>query len=382
MIVVGLLYNFNGMATWCIEAAYALHEHGEHVLLVVDSSQRADLKAEDFPFPIFFWQSEPFQFSASKWKRVSSFITSTFSGASSGFASKLTRALGQEGITPSVFLFNQSNLQDSACPIPQYIVAWAYPTTLWAYLRKTVQQNDHIWNKQFLMSISSAVSWYLKDKRAYREATGVMAVSKRLHQSLLEQKIRAELVYPPLRLEHLPPLFVGGEPRKAIRILCAAVDLENPQKKIIWALNALQPFAKHLSLEFHLVGQYEELPRMLKNWGLHGTLYGFLSRPDLKRIMHQCDLFLFASSFDDWGYVQVEALAANLLVIAPNISPCDEIIGTQELLFESGNSTSLVACIERLIHEGRIDYWKEKNKERISTFGSQHFVKRLEKWIP
>lgn len=377
MIVIGLVYNHNGMATWCIEMASSLHSQGKEVLLVFDEKQRPDLLQTALPFPTF-----PFQFNKGTQVvakgligKIADFVLGTFDNRSSGFAYELEKALLEQGIRPRVFLFNQTNLQDDRCQTPQYVVAWAYPTSLWGYLSKTTRQSDSILSLRFLFALSGAISWYRKDWRAYNSSY-VMAVSERLTKQLHNKGIKVQHVYPPLNV--MPSNFILQHlDTHKIHILMAAIDLENPQKRIPWALEVLSSFPLKDKVQFHLVGSYSWLKERTKAWQLTATFYGLIKREELKEIMAKCDVFVFSSSFDDWGYVQAEALSQGMMVMAPNISPCDEIVGKPEWLFDPSSKDSLLACFEFMIEKQEKTEGRQYALERSALFKAPSLLSQL-----
>ena len=75
-----------------------------------------------------------------------------------------------------------------------------------------------------------------------------------------------------------------------------------------------------------------------KNWveglNISHEFLGHVPRDVLQDVMSEHDVFLFGSRFDDWGYVLVEAMGQGLCVVAPDLSPFDEIIGESGLVYE------------------------------------------------
>lgn len=370
MIVIGYLYNSNGMATWCIESAYALFEAGKSVLLVCAESRREEIEKASYPFPLYFVSDPGEKQTSSRWKRAFDFYSSTFSNQSSGWVKRVHSLLLEQGYKPSVYLLNQSNLQDSSVKVAQYVVAWAYPATWQGYLAKCKRQSPQLFSKSFLFSILNALSWYRKDSRAYREATGVLAVSQRLTESLRRKGIKAHLLHPSIRQVECQ---LTENPSTVKKVLLAAVDLENNQKRIPWVLEAFAKAKEKETLEFHLVGSFSNLPKHTEAWGLKTVFTGRLKREELLAYMEQMDLFIFGSSFDDWGYVQVEALSKGLKVLAPNISPSDEILANGDMLYEVEDSVELVKKTFNLVNQKGV-----LTTSRLALFGTANFVKNLE----
>ena len=143
------------------------------------------------------------------------------------------------------------------------------------------------------------------------------------------------------------------------------------------AIRALGEFKYLKDIEIHLIGSYTYLKDLALELGLNAVFYGILPRDRVKKIMANCDLFVFCSSFDDWGYVQVEAMAMGMAVISPLISPCDEIIGNSELLFKQNNKNSFLQCIEKAVDKNNLSHCKEYCKNRSHMFSHESFIKEL-----
>lgn len=329
MYIVAFLYNDNGMASWCWEAAHALSEANQPVLLVC----APDVKLPGIP------QVEILRFNLPGWRPGTKHLMflvrnelERLSGQSSKFVGHLHQYLQQRGIQPSAYLLNQSNLQDPQISVPQHVVAWTYPTSMQGYLRK-IRKSTTYWriSKHLIRLVMNSVGWHRKDWRAYRSATSVLAVSKQLTNELKKQGINAYTVYPGTNILETPKKVAkSGQPPK---LLTAAVNLEEPRKRVRWLLEALKANpCRQYSLT--LVGTASE---EFKRWACEdefpAIFTGPLPRQELQQLMAEHDLFLFGSCLDDWGYVLIEAMSQGLCIIAPNIYPFNEIVSNPENLF-------------------------------------------------
>ncbi|MBC7388041.1 MAG: glycosyltransferase [Opitutaceae bacterium] len=374
MVVVGLLYNHNGMATWCLEVAYALHNDGQEVLLIIDKQQRPDLLNNNFPFKTYFWSFEVSPHKKNIIQKVWTVYDNYFKHESPRFAFLLENKLKSDGIVPNLFLLNQSDLHDNRCKIPQFVVAWAFPCTLFGYLKKSTRQSATFFSLKSFISILNAITWYKKDWAAYKRSTQVLGVSQKIVDHLQRSNIKADLLFPPLNVN------LNSEIKheiKKVKVLFIALDLENPQKRIEWAIRALSEFKELINIEIHFIGSYTYLKDLALGLGLNGIFYGNLPRNKVKEIMEECDLLVFCSSFDDWGYVQVEAMAMGMAVISPLISPCDEIIGNPELLFQANNKKSFLKCFGKTVDKNNLLQYKEYCKNRSHLFSHESFLKKL-----
>ncbi|MFX4404791.1 glycosyltransferase, partial [Acinetobacter baumannii] len=64
-----------------------------------------------------------------------------------------------------------------------------------------------------------------------------------------------------------------------------------------------------------------------KEWVLQNNFpaifTGILPRDYAISALRNCDVLIFASISDDWGYVQVEAMSQGLAILSPQHSPFD-----------------------------------------------------------
>lgn len=70
----------------------------------------------------------------------------------------------------------------------------------------------------------------------------------------------------------------------------------------------------------------------------------------------QC--FTFGSLVDDWGYVQVEAMAKGIAIIYPNASPFDEIVGRPDYLYDIDNDMDFIVKIKIVVEKD--DFLKDQ----------------------
>ncbi len=91
---------------------------------------------------------------------------------------------------------------------------------------------------------------------------------------------------------------------------------------------------------------------------------------NIKSFMESIDIFVLSSAYEGFGYVLVEAMAAQRPVVAFNVSSNPEIIanGQTGFLAEQGNVENFVGCVKELIY----------NDTLRTTFG-KNARKRVEK---
>lgn len=329
MLVVAYLYNNNGMASWCWEAAHAVHELHQPVLLVC--SNEVELPGIRCVEVLRFNPQTGCHRRKDLLSRMAGELD-RLSGESSRFVYLLHQYLQQLDITPSAYFLNQSNLQDPRIDVPQYTAAWAYPTSLKGYLSKVGKLTGWRISKPIgiLRAYFDAVGWWKRNWRAYHSTTSVLSVSQRLSTELGFQGIRGHVVYPGTSIG-VPKL--RGSAKDVCQVLIAAVDLEDNRKRVGWMINVLKS-GKPRNFSLTLVGHASDT---FKRWvcgdDFPAQFTGHLPRTQLQVLMAEHNVFLFSSCLDDWGYVLVEAMGQGLVIVAPDISPFDEIVGDTGILY-------------------------------------------------
>lgn len=317
------------MASWCWEAAHAMAEANLPVLLVC--SPKVKLPNNSKVEILRFEQA----FTTANQKSLVKSIQGEFgrlSNQSSGFVGSLHVYLQSQGIVPTAYFLNQSNMQDPSVLVPQHIVAWAYPTSLFGYVSKIGKLTDWKSSKSFIRTCLDAVGWWRKDWRAYQSATSVLAVSEQLNSELKIHGIRTSVVYPGTSVQEVFIRQSFNNDRKP-KLLIVSVGLEEPRKRIRWMLQALkaEPLRNYT---LSLIGfASDEFKKWVHQDEFPASFLGLLPRDEVQKVMAEHDVFLFGSCLDDWGYVLVEAMSQGLAVVAPDIHPFKEIVGETGSLY-------------------------------------------------
>jgi glycosyltransferase involved in cell wall biosynthesis len=369
------------MATWCWEAAHALHELGENVLLVAapDAALPGTPAFEVMRIDVPKTHAPP----QNAFMKTVSTARSHLAAGPNAILERMHKHIAANGVQPTAYILNQSSLVDRRVACPQIVASWSYPVSLFSYLRKTPLLTPNKTIRAFLRTSLSAVGWWRRDWRSYREADQVLPVSNALHISLGRRSVTSHMAYPGTSFSPLPDR--GGE---GLRLLMAAVQLHEPRKRILWMLDAM----KHLSLPagtvLQLVGEPDESVRQAAGrLGFPVELLGHLKRSDLQKIMRQADIFCFGSLIDDWGYVLVEAMANGMVPVAPAISPFDEIMGDVGSSYRPQSQDDFVCALRSAISvsqsDRRRDAWNRAQRLfSRKAFGSSilrsvEFVTRL-----
>jgi len=333
------------MATWCIEAATCLQAAGHNVTLAIAPGLESQV-----PAGINYFKVEAFrQPQAHLVKRLSNRIVHLlrflWPSTRDSFAGKMIvhQALKLKDHFDHV-LWNQTNLFAPGCTIPQWVVGWAYPITLNGYLKKL----NTTYTTPFLSRVHNLLYWYRMDNRGYRKATGVLAVSSQLTHQLQSAGIRVAHCPPGIGSLCMQPSF---SEEATISMLICATWLDDPRKQVIWLANALSSVETISENAVHFIGDaspafIQQIQALLP----HAQFHGLMTRDELMQQMQFADMLLFGSSLDDWGYVQIEAMAMGLTVFAPRQLPSIEIVPDAAYLYEPGNTQDFVERLKILLN--------------------------------
>ena len=373
MIIVGYVYNNNGMATWCFETAYALHEAGYNVMLVHSSTIKLP---EILPFKTFVFDFEENSKANGLLKKIKTFFQ-IISSSSNKFSFFIQNELAKLNIQPKAFFLNQSNLVSTNIITPQYVCAWVYPFTLKRYITSSfTQMNKGIKNK--VLALTTAIGFYRKDLSGFKKATHVLAITEAMHKQLVKKRIKSFLLPPccEVVINNLNNEEIVAN--RKIRIIISALDLESKRKNSIWLLQCLNKITTQ-TFKITLIGKTGNIINELIKNSPH-TFYcsGQLNRNEALQQMKTADIFLFASLSDDWGYVITEAMAKGLAVLVPNNHPFNFIVGTNDYCFELNNEDSFKNKLLQLVNASNLTKAKQHSLNRAETlFSRKQFAYNL-----
>ena len=377
MIVIGYLYNNNGMATWCIEVSKALHKAGYNILLVHTSSFSLPHNLS-FQTMVFDMPPAPaLKGISSKYRSLKNII----SAKSNGFSYLLYQKLKNQGKSPEAFFLNQSDMLDKRVPIPQFLCAWVYPSDFHRYLLNALRIVDGKSIKTNLLTILSSIGFYYKDHTAYRNAAKVLSLTPQMHQHFIGKKIDSFL---------LSPCYsdVSGmaknidEGKKKVNLLISALDLDSRRKNIPWMLEAINDFPAG-NFKVTLIGNPGDKVNSVINKFRHEIeVKGQMARDKALALFGQADIFLFASTVDDWGYVLVEAMMNGLVLLVPDKNPYNYIAGNERCLFKPGNKKDFLEKLGFLINSTALLSIKAQSLQRAdSLFSGESFATKAKELL-
>jgi glycosyltransferase involved in cell wall biosynthesis len=370
-LVVALLYNQNGMASWCWEAAHALHELGRSVLLIaaLDVSLPGTPEVEVVRIDV----------SARSGRRRNGIgralnaADNLLAAGPDGLLHRIHKELLARGVRPAAYIVNQSTLVDRSVACPQAVAAWAYPPSLLAYLRKVPLVVPDKGVKALARTVLSSTGWWRKDWRAYREADRTFPVTGALRDSLRERSIACDLVYPGTCVGPVSDRTGSG-----IRLLMAAAKLSDSRKRVVWMLEAMKAMHPQSGIVLQLAGQPDDaVRRAAEGIRFPVEFLGHLNRQELQRVMQNADIFCFGSLLDDWGYVLVEAMANGMVPVAPGISPFDEILDGVGSCYRQHSPDDFIQVLSAVISSD-LFYSRRQARDRAEAcFSRQAFGRSI-----
>lgn len=349
MIVVGYVYNTNGMATWCFEIANTLQQNGYEVIVIHSPTVQLpkSLKCRSFEY---------------EYNRVSNKVLSNFFLfrylqiainllvlPSNNFLNDLHSQLLCKNITPNIYLLNQSDFVSNTVGVKQFVCAWVYPFSIKTYIYNAIDSFKKFNWKYNIRLLITSIGFYRKDKAGLKKAYTICALTPEMHQFMLRKGYKSVLLTPTISNQRVAS-FPQSRARKGEKIIfsMAALDLQDPRKKIIWLLRVLESMPQ--SAIINLYGTYSSLIQdLVKNSKHEINLRGYLQRDELLADIIQSDMFIYGSTAEDWGYIVSEAMSLGIVVLAPNRHPFDYMIGIQELLYEDNNQEDLLKKIQYLV---------------------------------
>jgi glycosyltransferase involved in cell wall biosynthesis len=118
-------------------------------------------------------------------------------------------------------------------------------------------------------------------------------------------------------------------------------------------------------------GEKSKLENLIQKYNLNSNvkLLGFVSRKELRAIYDLAKIYIHTSFYEGFGLSMIEAMEANLPIIASNISCHPEICEDAALYFDVLDSQDLSYKIELLlIDENRRNKFINSGKNRVKNF--------------
>lgn len=172
-------------------------------------------------------------------------------------------------------------------------------------------------------------------------------------------------------------LFESVSKRIGIRkkyIFCLGARAE--RKNTMRMLDVLESLkSKGFDIQLVLAGSQDDMLSLLRkaivSRGLLNdvVLTGFVSDDELACLYSSAEVFVYPSFFEGFGFPIIEAMACGCPVVTSNVSSMPEILGDNAMLFDPGNTSSIVEKIALLLSSPGLGAEKaEKGIERAKLF--------------
>lgn len=375
-VLIGVVYSRNGIAAWGIEAARALLQAGVEVTILVTRIEflPADLHA----IAMETGKTEKrtvFKKMAGRLHWWSQFFLAP--GFNKAPLQNAWEKLEKGNSKPGLILVIQTDFVWPNAPVPQWVVARSWPVSIKGYLAKMNQLKSQPW----LNRLHDLVFWYKMDHKAYKVATGVLALTNRIASDLSALGLNAHRLYPCISM--LQGQKEGNRKPGPPRLLTAALHLGDKRKNIGWMIQALGELHQQgIDFELTLVGGYDrDLESEFLQLVPQSNFTGSLPRADLFYQMQQHDVFVFASLQENWGYVLIEAISQGMCLFTPNIYPFDEINPSDERRFAINDPEDFRQKITKmfLVTTEDCSNFHTTNDDFIHNFSYKNFSERLGK---
>lgn len=374
MWLVGYLFNNNGMGTWCWEAAHALADAGEPVTLLC--SDRVVLPGAT-SIPVLRVAADPLPRGIARFNAPGGML----SRHGPRVVREAIARLATAGTPVERVLLNSTEFVDETVGVPQLATAWASGVSSREYASRLV---FHLRGRprDILRSTLATVGWWRRDWFGFTHVDIVLAVTERLTKELRSHGVPATTLFPCTHVSTNAPVPRADGSR--VRLVTAAVDLEEPRKRVSWMLEALRGFDGHCELT--LIGSSSaRLRAMAAGLKIPVVFTDRLPREAAMSFLSHQDVFLFASVLDDWGYVVTEAMARGLAVVAPDLPPFDEILGTTGALYPAESQGGFCRALAIAVAEGagaRDVSWRRASAEFSRGIFSARLREILAERIP
>ena len=126
----------------------------------------------------------------------------------------------------------------------------------------------------------------------------------------------------------------------------------------------------------------EEAFNLLENSELKEEvkLLGYIQRKDMIPLYNAADLFVYASSYEGFGFPILEAFSCGIPVITSNTTSCGEIAGDAAFTIDPQNTGALKEAIERIsADKGLREDLRSKGLKRARLFSWEETARQFQK---
>ncbi len=160
-------------------------------------------------------------------------------------------------------------------------------------------------------------------------------------------------------------LFVGTiEPRKNLQNLLLALSILKQKNK----------FKGKLVVSGMKGWMIEGLAEVIKKFNLTDDVIflGYVSDEDLRSLYNLCEIFVFPSLYEGFGFPLVEAFSCGAAVVTSNVSSCPEIAADAALVINPYNPDEIADAVVRLMDDVKLKkLMQQRALNRAQNFSFQ-----------
>lgn len=180
-----------------------------------------------------------------------------------------------------------------------------------------------------------------------------VAISKEIQYMMTEEyklKNRAELIYNPVDVDKF---YKDNERHEGICLVTAGrLSKEKNQKLLIDAIKVLCQEYENLSLTILGDGPLRnELENYVTDNGMENIIHLEGNVANVEEYFSKSDIFVLSSSYEGLPLVILEAMAAQLPIVATNVGGVKDIITNNGLLVEADNIDVLANALRKVIND-------------------------------
>lgn len=181
-------------------------------------------------------------------------------------------------------------------------------------------------------SLYKQLQYHYMDARAYRAAGAVVAMTRVLHDELVDHGHDAAYLPPGIAADRL-----GGatpdDPPVPFPLVFAAGDVLDPRKgfdRLLRALDHLRQTTPGTAFALHVAGgNADRAGELVAGHDLtdHVTFHGRLPREELLDLYGRVGALVVPSEYEEFGYVTLEGMARGLPVVGSDIHAFQDLLG-------------------------------------------------------
>ncbi|HEY9670368.1 MAG TPA: glycosyltransferase family 4 protein [Waterburya sp.] len=214
------------------------------------------------------------------------------------------------------------------------------------------------------------------EKKAFRQAKAVVAVSQRVKKELIYSGIPPECIQVIRCGVGLQEFLPGSAERRQwglpeqVPLALFAGDIRINRKNLDTVLHALVD-VPGLHLAVAGITEGSPYPQLAAQLGLSSRVHFLGYQPNISELMRAADLFVFPSRYEPFGLVVLEAMASGLPVITATTTGAAEVV-TPECGVVLSDSEDVYGLAQALLHLAGNPVLRRRMGEAARLVAQQH----------